>query len=265
MGKETEIQWTDHTFNPWMGCTKVSPGCKNCYAEQWAKTQGKALGIEWNRTPIAKKNWDDPKKWDKKVSGTRETVFCASLADVFDPNAPQEWRSRLWDLVKETPNLAWLLLTKRPQNIEIFLPREIMELENVWLGCSVENQEVADQRLPIMRSLPTSRTFLSVEPLLEPVSFSLEGISWIIVGGESGKQARPFHLEWASALAEQANYDQVPFFFKQAGSNPYYQDNPIVLSNKKGGDLVEMPSNLPNLQSRCFPEWGIGESQLSLI
>jgi protein gp37 len=262
MAENTPIEWCDHTFNAWMRCTKVSEGCKHCYAETFAKRQGKGLGIEWGEPPIRKKDWSEPHKWNKKVVRKRETVFCASLADVFDPNALEEWRKDLWELIRKTPNLAWLLLTKRPQNIETFLPREIMELENVWLGCSIENQLRADQRLPIMRSLPTSRTFLSVEPLLKPVAFSLEGISWIIVGGESGKPARPFHLEWAIALKEQADREKVPFFFKQAGSNPYYQGKTLKLTDKKGGNLEEMPSNL---RSRYFPEWGGSEDQLSLL
>jgi protein gp37 len=253
----------DHTFNPWKGCTKVSEGCLNCYAEKWATTWGKSQGIIWNNPPkLSSSIWNNPKKWNEKVVGTRETVFCASIADVFDANAPEEWRERLWQLIKETRNLAWLLLTKRPQNIEKFLPREIMELENVWLGCSIENQLRADQRLPIMRSLPTPRTFLSVEPLLEEVSFPLEGISWIIVGGESGNEARSFHLEWAIALKEQADREKVPFFFKQAGSKAFFKGKPLTLTDKKGGNLEEMPILL---QSRCFPEWGKSESQLSLI
>lgn len=266
MGDKTKIQWCNHTFNPWMGCTKVSEGCKNCYAENWAQTQGKGVGIEWNNIPTLRKDWKPPKKWNKQNAGRdRAPVFCASLADVFDENVPSEWRQRLWDLIRETPNLAWLLLTKRPQNVTSMLPSDLASADHIWVGCSVETQKRADERLPIMQSLPVKNKFLSVEPLLEFVSLDLQGINWVIVGGESGLEARRFDLEWAIALGEQCRKAQTPFFFKQAGSNPYWQGKHLKLNDKSGGDLSELPREC---NIREFPEFGkeaVKREQLSLL
>ena len=128
MAENSGIEWTHHTFNPWIGCTKISPACDNCYAAEWDKRYegGAHWGPKAPRRRTAEKNWNMPLKWDKAAAkaGVRLRVFCASLADVFDNQVPQEWRDDLWALIHATPNLDWLLLTKRPQNIEKMLPRD---------------------------------------------------------------------------------------------------------------------------------------------
>lgn len=246
MAETTGIEWADHTFNPWIGCTKVSPACDHCYAEDWAKRfKGPVWGKERRRTSAA--NWRQPLKWNREapafraIHGRAPMVFCASLADVFDNQVPEEWRRDLWELIDATPDLTWLLLTKRPQNIRKMLP-EINNtllcgrpyLPNVWLGTTVENQAEADRRIPHLLSVPAAKRFLSCEPLLGPVDLTaiprlqaegfmrpLDGrfnrIDWIIAGGESGRAARPSHPDWFRGLRDQCAGAGVPFLFKQWG------------------------------------------------
>lgn len=151
LGKSTPIEWTDHTFNPWWGCTKVSPACDHCYAEAWDKrTGGDHWGPHSNRRTFGDKHWNEPLRWDRAAAeaGARRRVFCASMADVFDNAAPENALSRLWQLVRSTPWLDWQLLTKRPQNIRTMLPPDWGEgYANVWLGTTTENQEEADRRV----------------------------------------------------------------------------------------------------------------------
>lgn len=242
MAENSKIEWTHHTFNPWIGCTKVSPGCDHCYAEtqnnhrQW-NPGGWTPGADRKRTSVT--YWRQPLKWDREAAavGERRRVFCASLADVFDNQIPNEWRNDLWSLIAKTPNLDWLLLTKRPQNIANMLPVPF-DFEklypNVWLGTTVENQEEAARRLPHLLSVPAKVHFVSCEPLLGEVRLdrvsirddsvvygaeapALALISWVICGGESGKGARPMHPDWARSLRDQCKAAGVPFHFKQHG------------------------------------------------
>lgn len=176
MAENSKIEWCDHTFNPWTGCTKVSPGCDHCYAEGWAKRSGLVKwGAGQERRRTSADYWRQPVKWNRiaERDGVRRRVFCASLADVFDNQVPVEWRSDLWRVVRETPSLDWLLLTKRPQNIAKMLPGPIATTlwpwPNVWLGTTVENQEEADRRIPHLLAVPAAVRFLSCEPLLGPV------------------------------------------------------------------------------------------------
>lgn len=172
MAENSKIEWTDHTFNPWVGCTKVSPACDHCYAEGWAKRTGQAALWSGERRRTTAANWRKPIKWDSEaaIAGRPAKVFCASLADVFDNQAEPEWRADLWRLIELTPNLTWQLLTKRPQNIAKMLPRNWGEgWPNVWLGTTVENQAEADRRILHLRAVPAKVHFLSMEPLLEAV------------------------------------------------------------------------------------------------
>lgn len=239
MAENSRIEWTDHTFNPWTGCTKVSQACDHCYAESWAKRSGH---VEWGphgeRRRTRPATWAMPRKWNAQAEaeGRRFRVFCASLADVFDNHRSilPEWRADLWRLIHETPCLDWLLLTKRPQNIARFLPDGWGGgWSNVWLGTTVENQEEADRRIPVLLGVPARIRFLSCEPLLERVD--LKGwiwpgwdgdirrakpaphIAWVIAGGESGPGARPMHPEWARSLRDQCRAARTPFHFKQWG------------------------------------------------
>lgn len=178
MAENSKIEWTDHTFSPWRGCTKVSPACDHCYAEAFDKRFG---GDRWGpkaaRTRTSAANWRKPLQWDRKaaVEGVRRKVFCASLADVFDNHGSilPDWRIDLWNLIEATPNLDWLLLTKRPQNIARYLPSAWGDgWPNVWLGTTVENQVEAERRIPHLLAVPARVRFLSCEPLLGPVDLT---------------------------------------------------------------------------------------------
>lgn len=272
--KNTKIEWAHHTFNPWIGCTKVSPGCANCYAEaqdhRWGHDSW-GPGKPRRRTSAA--NWRQPLRWNEEQQTRylernagapipdRPRVFCASLADWLDEEVPVDWLADLLDLIRRTPCLDWLLLTKRPQNwrdrIVGACSRMLRDVgepadkynddsyslaknwalgrppANVWIGTTVENQAMADARIPALLQVPAKVRFLSCEPLLGRVEFSnvtnradcvaqlgkpaLNGIHWVICGGESGPKARPMHPHWARSLRDQCAAVRVPFFFKQWG------------------------------------------------
>jgi protein gp37 len=245
MGADSKIEWTNHTFNPWVGCAKVSPACTSCYAEGWAKRTGQA-GLwrgERRRTSVA--NWREPLKWQRQAAAQhRDTgvepvtrVFCASLADVFESHAEidDRWRSNLWELIEETTYLTWLLLTKRPQNVRGMVPAHWLDGQwpaRVWLGTTVEHQDSADERIPYLLRCPAVVRFLSCEPLLGPVDLRLDNygpydgrastlrgtaLHWIIGGGESGSGARPTHPDWFRSLRNQCGAAGIAFFFKQWG------------------------------------------------
>jgi protein gp37 len=230
MAKDSKIEWTHHTFNPWWGCERVSPACKNCYAEAWAHRLGLDLWSKnSSRRMLSDAYWRAPLGWDDEAAkaGRRYRVFCASMADVFenrrDLDAP---RSRLWQLIGDTPNLDWLLLTKRPQHVHNFVPWGDAWPRNVWLGTTVENQRWAKKRLPYLLEQPAAVHFLSCEPLLGPLDLTpwltadigAHAVGWVIAGGESGHRARPMNPDWARALRDQCEAHAVPFHFKQWGN-----------------------------------------------
>ncbi|MEZ5165687.1 MAG: phage Gp37/Gp68 family protein [Acidimicrobiales bacterium] len=238
MGVSTEIAWCDHTFNPWWGCTRVSPGCQNCYAEAFAKRTGHDVwGKATGRRVFGDRHWNEPRRWNAKAEteGIRRRVFCASMADVFEDHPDlEEPRERLFDLILQTPALDWLLLTKRPENIAAMLPDPDCPPANVWLGTTVEDQDHAHARIPTLLDAGYAATclFLSCEPLLGPVDLTPwfdSGIDWVIVGGESGPRHRPFDPEWAIDIRDQCEAFGVPFFFKQHGGR----------TPKAGGDLLD--------------------------
>jgi len=219
MGENSKIEWTDHTFNPWIGCQKVSPGCDHCYAEALMDTRyGK---VEWGphgeRKRTSAANWKKPRQWAKAArgTGTRPRVFCASLADVFDNQVPTEWRSDLFDLIAGTLELDWLILTKRPENLRRMWPTG--EWPNVWLGATAEDQKHYDQRWPLLRDTRAPIHFISYEPAIGPLSFLPAcGVpDWIICGGESGKCPRYMHPTWAAMVRDQCREAGVAFFMKQ--------------------------------------------------
>lgn len=282
MGRTT-IEWCDFTFNPWVGCTKISAGCKNCYAEsldnRWKSTpEGWGTGKPRKRTSEA--NWRKPYSWDRKAEkdGVRYKVFCASLADVFDEEVSDDWRIDLFNMIGECKNLDWLLLTKRPQKAMSFLssldesqPHDDW-MDNIWLGVSVENQEAANERIPLLLQIPARVRFLSCEPLLGPVTLDLRRrwvgygcpdgcleselcvapdgalrcgicsrppggdpkspIDWVIVGGESGGKARRMDPDWVRSLRVQCVKEEVPFFFKQWGT---FDENGVRCGKKAAG------------------------------
>lgn len=285
MAENSKIEWTTHTFNPWRGCTKVSAGCANCYAETLSGRNPKTLGV-WGpngtRVVASEAMWKEPVKWNKLAGladrhnngpHERPRVFCASLADVFEgqDTMPETAhlniaaaRQRLWYLIEQTPNLDWLLLTKRPQNVpHMTWPKWHKQWpSNVWLGTSVENQAAADERIPHLLRTSAAMRFLSCEPLLEKVYLRkavssvasgpipewdgrearMDGLHWVIVGCESGPRRRPMNLEWAESLVDQCRSAGVAVFVKQ-----------LEVNGKVSGDIEMFPESL---RIREFPNAG---------
>lgn len=319
MSANTAIAWCDSTFNPWIGCTKVSVGaqgaCENCYAEDstahrsMAKRSGvTSLWVGGNRYRTSAAYWRQPGKWndepfhecpcghwrgtmkefpphfecpvylEKGLRDVRRRVFCASLADVFDNEVDPQWRRDLFDVIETTPRLTWLLLTKRIGNVMRMLPSHdwLSGQRNVLLGITVGNQDEADRDVPKLQAMLACGRFISYEPALSHVLLSehLErgGIHQVIVGGESGPKARPFHAEWARTIVAECHWYGVAPFVKQMGAVVYdtkaraddwpnrltklgSRDNEtsvrVVLNDKKGGDMAEWPVTL---RVREFPE-----------
>jgi protein gp37 len=221
MAFNSSIEWTTHTFNPWWGCTKVSEGCRFCYAEALSNRYGHNVwGPDKARRLMSDAHWQAPIVWDAdaKKRGVRSRVFCASMADVFEEGAPAGQLVRLWNLIRATPNLDWQLLTKRPHRICESLPADWGDgYRNVWLGTSVEDQRVTN-RIEHLIKIPAIVHFLSIEPLLGPIpALPVRGIDWIIVGGESGPHARPIQPQWVFQIRRQCRAAGVAFFFKQWG------------------------------------------------
>jgi len=277
VSENTSIEWCDHTFNPWWGCTKIADGCTHCYAADIANRFGRAVwGTQGTRVMASDATWGEPLKWERKAAkdGVRRRVFCASMADVFEAwGGPivdrfghcaasradytqdmdmDELRRDLFALIDSTPHLDWLLLTKRPDNIRFGWPDDGRMRHNVWLGCSVATQKDADRDLPLLlnwRDL-SPVLFASAEPLLGPVDLSpwLEQgrLSWIIVGGESGQQARPCDVTWITSIVRQCRDGGVPCFVKQLGTKP--------VGWAVAGDGHKTPAYWPaNLRVREFP------------
>ena len=221
MARETGITWCDSTMNFWTGCTKVSPGCKNCYAENWAKASGRPH--LWKGARERTKDWRGPPKWNREAfeAGIRQKVFTNSLSDFFDNQADATWRASAWHMIKSTPSLDWLILTKRPQNIADMLPPDwtLEGYPNVWLGVTAENQEEFNRRVPLLIGIPAVVHFISAEPLLGPIDMRewIHFIQWVIVGGESGTRnlRRDMDLAWAYDIKDQCARAGVPFFGKQ--------------------------------------------------
>jgi protein gp37 len=228
MSKYSKIEWTTHTFNPWWGCVKVSPGCVNCYALTLAKRFGFTIwGTNTPRRFFGDAYWAEPIKWNAEAEkqNERHRVFCCSMADVFEDRRDLDvHRSRLWKLIEQTPSLDWLVLTKRTEVVKRLAPWGENWPANVWLGTSVENQKYADERLPYLLDIPAKVRFLSCEPLLGPVDLSQFiktgksfPIAWIIAGGESGPQSRPMNPQWVRSLRDFCEKNKVAFHFKQWG------------------------------------------------
>jgi protein gp37 len=253
MGSTTGIAWTDATFNPWHGCTRVSPACEKCYAEAFSKRTGfNVWGVQADRRKFGDKHWNDPVRWNKAAekAGQRMRVFCASMADVFeDRHDLDDDRERLWALIEATPWLDWQLLTKRPENIVTMLPDAWLKepRPNVWLGTTCENQKYAEIRLPHLLAVNAAVHFVSYEPALGPADFTpwmkmfrndhivdptglaYQTVDWLIAGGESGPGHRPPDLDWFRAVREQCRVTGTAFFFKQVGG----------LRPTDGGDLLD--------------------------
>ncbi len=304
MSENSKIEWTDSTFNPWIGCTKVSPACDHCYAENLM--DNRMHKVHWGkgqpRKRTSAKNWKLPLQWNAEpyyqcmgcgrrgteaelyqtdesicdcfrlMEKTRRRVFCASLADVFDNEVDPQWRVDLFHLIEQTPNLDWLLLTKRIGNAEKMIADARLALvgsnrhfvtdvlPNVWIGATICNQEEADRDIPKLTAINAIVRFLSIEPLLGAIDLQkplgikrgwdkvdephwlpnhYPEVNWVIVGGESGPHARPMHPKWAQDLRDQCHAARVPFLFKQWGE---------YAPSKLAYDLVT-EKILPNVES----------------
>lgn len=266
MGENSAIEWTDHTFNPWRGCDKVSPGCDNCYMFRDQRRYG--------RDPeqvVRCQDWSKPLKWDQEAKGlgVRRLVFTCSWSDFFHAKA-DPWRREAWELIRRTPNLIYQILTKRPALVPKRLPGDWGDgYPNVWLGVSAEDQRTANERIPALLYTPATVRFISAEPLLGPINLTrlmqmgtvlqtdcLEGrdyhaddsynwtpqesVDWVIVGGESGPGHRLMELAWARSIVEQCRSAGVACFVKQLGGWPDKQ--------------TEISTFPPSLQVREWPE-----------
>ncbi len=228
MAENSAISWTRHTWNPWMGCTKVSPACDGCYAEALMdKRYGK---VQWGNHPRIRTGahtWNDPMRWQRQAEkdGDRPFVFCASLADIFDNQVDPQWRVDAFDVMRKTPRLVYLLLTKRPQNIVRLADAAGGLPENAAIGTTVEDQKRADINLPALQvakiELRPLFTFGSFEPLLGPIVIPPAFMpDLIITGGETdqgGHRARPTHPDWFRSLRDQAAAHGSAYHHKQNG------------------------------------------------
>jgi len=212
MAELTGISWTLHTWNPWRGCHKVSPGCKNCYMFRDQTRWGKDPNVV-----VRCKTWGQPIKLQKEAAkkGVREMVFTCSWSDFFIKEADQ-WRDDAWKIIKQCPNLIFQVLTKRPERILKHLPEDWDDgYKNVALGVSVENSNYLD-RMDVLRDIPASLRFLSAEPLIGPLTgINLAGFGWVITGGESGKNHRYMDPTWAVQVRDACKLLSIPFFHKQ--------------------------------------------------
>lgn len=233
MGANTKIEWADHTWNPWLGCTQVGPPCDFCYAKEMMDTRyGRVRwGAGEDRIRTSDANWKEPLKWDRAAaaSGKKATVFCLSLGDIWDNEVDPLWRRQAFEVMERTPNLIYLLLSKRIGNAESMcdpckgnplLPR------NAAMGATMANQEEYDRdRMKLKRAaevLAPMFTFASIEPMLGPIILDSNAPDWIICGGESGKHARPMQPEWVRSLRDQCAARRIPFLFKQWGEHAPY-------------------------------------------
>lgn len=276
----TKIEWADFSFNPWHGCTKVSEGCKNCYAEGiTTRFGGNHFGPGSTRKPMTNTYWEKPYKWNEKAKkdGKPALVFCASMADVFEGH-PETITPlvRLFSVIFYTPHLRWLLLTKRPGNIKPLIAKVIdataeenvrdwlcewlkgIAPENIWIGTSIENQH-RESRIDELCKVPARVRFLSIEPLLGSFEIGLAGtapanwsngykmvwqmINWVIVGGESGYLARPMHPDWVRQIRDECQSFGIPFLFKQWGEwFPFYD------RDKDDPDWRSIPKETPSVK-----------------
>ncbi|HEV7165722.1 MAG TPA: phage Gp37/Gp68 family protein [Gammaproteobacteria bacterium] len=214
MPKKSNIEWTEMTWNPVTGCTKISQGCKHCYAETMAKrlvAMGSPRYRHGFKIALQEDLVDLPKRWRNP-----RTIFVNSMSDLFHPDIPVEFIQRVFKTMNECPQHVFQVLTKRADRL-VELSNEVTWSPNIWMGVSVENQKYA-VRANLLKQVPAHVRFLSVEPLLSAIpNLPLAGIHWVIVGGESGRGARPMDPKWVQEIFHQCRAAKVPFFFKQWG------------------------------------------------
>jgi protein gp37 len=218
VAETTGIEWADATWNPWWGCHKVSIGCKNCYMFRDMARYGKDPNVVKRTSPAT---FRSPMKWaNKRMVRNRGRIFTCSYSDWFIEEA-DEWRNEAWDIIAETLEFDYLILTKRPENIKARLPKDWgAGYPNVWLGVSAENQKTADERIPTLVAIPARVRWISAEPLLGPLNISGWDLDWVVGGGESDKlKPRPSEIEWFRSLRDQCEARGIPYFHKQHGGS----------------------------------------------
>jgi len=251
----TKIEWTNDTWNPITGCTKISEGCANCYAEKMAKRLRGRFGYPAENPFKITYHWDklnQPLKWRQA-----RRIFVCSMGDLFHKDVCFEAVIEVLLIIKKCPQHTFIILTKRPKRMYDFFNKYTLNpfnlknnnpLKNLWLGVSIENQKTADQRIPVLLQIPAAVRFVSVEPMLSPVDlrsdelkwcdrtesahecdYAIDHLNWVICGGESGPNARPMRPDWARSLRDQCLAAGVPFFFKQWGGS----------NKKKAGRLLD--------------------------
>lgn len=271
MGNTTAIQWTDHTWNPWHGCTKVSAGCKFCYMYRDKERYGQDPTKVVRASPST---FNSPLRGGAKRWHDGARVFTCSWSDWFIEDA-DPWRNEAWAIIKQRPGLTFQILTKRPERIAEHLPADWGHgYPNVWLGVSVEDQAAADRRCPILTTIPCAVSFLSVEPLLGAVDLrpwlgdigelgAWTGfgarVDWVIVGGESGsrEKARPCDLRWIESIVYQCSESGVQCFVKQLGSVTARE---LHLRDGHGGDPREWPTIGVDINVRQFPDASVAST-----
>lgn len=216
MSTYSRIEWTEQTWNPTIGCTKISPGCKNCYAESMAKRL-QAMGIRGYEDGFKLKTM--PERVAEPLERKKPTVyFVNSMSDLFHEKVPFSYIDKVFEVMRKAHHHTFQLLTKRPKRMAKYAATRVVP-PNVWLGVSVEDKKYGVPRIDVLRKIDSTIRFLSVEPLLEDVGdIDLTGIHWVIVGGESGRQARPMQEEWVENVRKQCETYEVAFFFKQWGA-----------------------------------------------
>ena len=232
--RKSKIEWTEQTWNPSAGCTKISSGCKNCYAETMAirlkgrGTVGYENGFKFNPVPS---RLNDPLKRKKAT-----VFFVNSMSDIFHENMPEEYLDRIFEVIENTPHHTYQILTKRADRMYDYLSKRPVP-SNVCLGVTVENKQQGLPRIDKLRHLKAKVLFLSVEPLLEDLgAMNLTNIDWVIVGGESGNKARPMYKEWVLNIKKQCETEGIAFFFKQWGT---WGEDKVKRSKKLNGKELE--------------------------
>jgi protein gp37 len=226
MATRSSIEWTETTWNPLTGCTKISPGCRHCYAERMARrlqAMGQPNYSNGFQLAVHERALEQPLRWKRP-----QVIFVNSMSDLFHKDVPDDFILRAFDVMTRAHWHQFQILTKRSERLAELSPR-ISWLRNIWQGVSVENQDYT-YRVDYLRITGAATKFLSLEPLLGPINaLDLTGIDWVIVGGESGPGARPMQAEWVLSIRDQCRREGVPFFFKQWGG----------FSKKKAGRLLE--------------------------
>ena len=254
MGKNSKIEWTDHTFNPWWGCAKISPACENCYAMTTSNHWGYDLwGTNKNRRFFPQKHWNQPLLWNKRAekAGVPIKVFCGSMCDIFeDRQELHDWRVKLWILIERTPNLTWMLLTKRPENVtDMFFPSWTKGRQmpsNIWIGVTAENQEMADQRIPVLVNIPVATKFISVEPMLGWVNL----LQWIDFCPLDEQRPEKLSADWRMAGDHWQHYHGYPLGHESTIPKP--QIDWVICGGESGAHArITDISWVKHLQHQC--------------